>query len=63
MKKKSDNVCSWCCCNSNFLAIFFIIVGGYFLAVGLGWIPSNFPFWALLLLFYGLYLLTKSQKK
>ena len=63
MAKKSDDTKVWCCgCNSKTWAIFFIIVGGYFLLTGLGIIPSSFPFWALLILVYGIYILMKQKK-
>lgn len=66
MIKKPTKLNSWCCCcnsGSYLCGIFLIIIGGYYLARNLGFIPSDFPFWPILLLIFGVYLLMKNSKK
>ena len=64
MAKKSHTHTSWCCCGngSNFWGWFLLIVGGYFLATAMGWIPE-IPFWPIVLILVGVYLLIKNQRK
>jgi len=64
MAKKSSEHSWWCCCSgSYFWGIFLIIIGGYFLAVNLGLISRNFPFWPLVFILFGIYLLVKYPRK
>jgi len=62
---KGQHVCrGWCCgCHSKGGAIgwgvFFIVIGGYFVAEELGYISTELSIWTVLLVAFGLYLVVK----
>lgn len=60
-KSKLDRLC--CCCSPWAWGVFFLIWGCFLLAKELGLVSINFPFWPLLLIMFGLYLLKKKYKK
>jgi len=60
-KGKSEFTC--CGCSGSFWGWFFVILGVYFLAQFLGWIPSGLPIWTILIIMFGVYLLMKHYKK
>lgn len=47
-------VYSYRCFSNRVAGVCLIILGAYFLAKKLGWIDSNFPFWALFLIVIGI---------
>jgi len=54
---------SWCCgCGNSFWGWFFVIIGVYFLAQELDWIPGSFPLWQILLMVFGIYLIVGKRK-
>lgn len=62
--KKSHNHHRWSCCGGGrFWGWFFLIIGGYFLVQSYGWIDNDFPFWQILLVVFGIYLLVGKKKK
>ena len=58
-KKKSS------CCSGGgaFWGSFLIIMGGYFFAKEMGWISHNFPFWPLLIVGAGLWMIISNKRK
>jgi len=63
--EKQNHTCkNGCCCSGfgglAFCGVFFLFLGGYFLAESQGWISYDFPFWQILLIAFGGYLLVKS---
>lgn len=63
-EKKPHEYRNWCygCCGSNFWGWAFIIIGGYFIARDLGWIPGDFPFWPAVLVLLGVYFLAPRRR-
>jgi len=58
--KKDKPEWSHCCSGSGF-AVVLIIIGGFFLARDLNWIPANISFWAIALIALGAYFLVKKK--
>jgi len=62
MTDKSHDRGCWCCCKSpHAWGIFLLLVGGYFIATELGWI-TDIPFWGIVFVIFGIYLLMKGDK-
>jgi len=64
MAKKTEKNQAWCCgCNPNICGWLLLIIGIYFLASHLGWIPRNIPFWPIVFIIIGIYILKKYPRK
>jgi len=59
-KKDTKTTISCCGCNGMFWGWFWLLLGGYFLAQQLGWIP-NISIWPILLIGAGAYILLKRK--
>jgi membrane-bound ClpP family serine protease len=60
-KKKEDWNC-WSCCTSPYACgIFLVVLGAYLIARDLGWIP-DIPFWGIVLVILGIFMLSKKNK-
>jgi len=65
MVKKEKEVHGWCCCpgtNRLFWGIFFLVIGGWFIAKDLGYVGLNISLWPVLLVIWGLWLILKGNK-
>lgn len=48
---------------ANFWGLLLLIIGGWFLAQQLGWVSDDFPFWPLVLIVFGAYILYNNLRK
>lgn len=62
-ERASRNVVWYWWSGSVFIGLILILVGGFYLAKDMGWIPQNFPFWPLILIFLGLVFIAGSIRK
>ena len=63
VKKETTDVHFCCGCGSSlFWGIFFLVLGGWFLAKELGWIAASFPLWQILLILLGVWLIFKARR-
>ena len=59
-EKQKDSVHSFCCNSSGKgFAVFLILLGAFFIARDLDWIPTDVSIWPILLLGLGLYYLMR----
>ena len=63
MAKKSSEHSWCCCCGSHFWGWFLLVIGIYFLAVSLGWLSKDVPFWPIVAIVIGIYILLKYHRK
>lgn len=52
----------WNCCDGKGFAWLLIIIGAFWLAKDMGFIPGSFSFWPIAFLAWGIYLLVKDRR-
>jgi len=63
-EKKHEH--GWCCCCGNgrmFCALFLIVIGGWYLLKDLGYLNNGVSLWPILLVFIGLWMIFKANRK
>ena len=63
MEKANKNVVWYWQSGSLFVGLLLTTIGGYYISRYMGWIPESFPFWPLILLFFGVLFIVGSVKK
>ena len=60
--KKTDGKQFWDCCSGKGFAWLLVVVGLFWLAKDLGFIPGSFSFWPIAFVAWGIYLLARDRK-
>ena len=59
-KQKENNSVWWCCCKGGlFWGILFLVLGLWFLAKNLDYIPFDFSIWPIILIILGIWMIIK----